>query len=511
MTQSFRLAEVLGALSLATDNAVGNPSELALGATILSVRMGTALGLSREDLTLSYFSSITQFLGCTTTSREAGEMGLGSDSALHHGLLLCDWTDPDEVESTMEKVLPKDVPGSARAAALEVIRENHEGIPSFGALHCAQAMVLINRLPMPEGVSSVISHMYTRWDGKYFGRQGADSPLIFRIISLAAVFEVNRRVGGLSAAMEMALARAGGQFDPDLCAMLAENGPALTEGLDQSSLWDLYLESEPNPVQEAPSGSMVQIAETWADFADQKSGWFLGHSRNVAALAFLAADILGLSQEEKENVRLGALLHDIGRVAVSNGVLDKPGPLSEAEKWQVQTHSFHTERILMMTPAFRSVVDIAAAVHERSDGSGYHGRGKLVDPGAGIVAAADVYTAMTQERPWREALDDSEATREMLKMVSEGKMNGGIVKAVLSAAGHGKRVAEQAYPSGLTQREVEVLSLLAYGHTTKIIGERLGISPKTADHHIQNLYEKTGARGRAAAALFANEHGIFQK
>ena len=196
---------------------------------------------------------------------------------------------------------------------------------------------------------------------------------------------------------------------------------------------------------------------------------------------------------------------------MSNGVLDKPGPLSDAERWQVQTHSFHTERIIMMTPAFRPVVDIAAAVHERCDGSGYHGRGRLVGRGAGIVAAADVYTAMTQERPWREALHDSEASQEMLKMVSDGKLNGGIVRAVLSAAGHGKRVVEKAYPAGLTHREVEVLSLLACGHTTKIIAERLGISPKTADNHIQNLYDKSGARGRAAAALFAHEHGIFQK
>ena len=201
MEQSFRLAEVLGALSLATDLAVGSPSELALGATVLAVRMGKAHGLSQEDLTIAYYSSITQFLGCTTTSREAGEMGLGSDFAVNHGLLLCDWTDHDEVGRTMERVLPKNVSGSDRAIALAVIRENHEGIPSLGALHCAQAMVLVNRLPMPAGVSSVISHMYTRWDGKYFGRLGADCPLIYRIISLAAIFEVNRRAGGLSAAM----------------------------------------------------------------------------------------------------------------------------------------------------------------------------------------------------------------------------------------------------------------------------------------------------------------------
>ena len=475
MDSSFRLSEVVGALSLATDSAIGNPSEMALGATVLSVRMGKALGLSTEDLTIAYYSSITQFLGCTITANEAGGMGLGSDFAVNLGLLLCDWTDPEEVGKVMAEVLPHDVPEADRKAALDIIRQNHDGIPSFAAMHCAQAKVLVNRLPVPEGVSEVISHMYTRWDGKYVAREGVECPLMYRIISLAAVFEVNRRIGGLSAAVEMALARTGGQFDPQLCAILAKDAPILTEGLDQSSLWELYLEHEPVPVKEVSSGSRIQIAETWADFTDQKSGWFLGHSRKVASLAFLAADGLGLPEEEKENIRLGALLHDIGRVAISNGVLDKPDVLSEAERWQVQTHSFYTERIVMMTPAFRSVVDIAAAVHERCDGSGYHGRGRLADTSAGIVAAADVYVAMTQERPWRGALDETDASREILNMVSEGKLNGEIVHAVLSAAGHGKRVAEKAYPAGLTQREVEVLCLLACGHTTKILAERLAL------------------------------------
>lgn len=511
MGKSFRLAEMVGALSLATDLGVGVPAEMALGATVLTVRMGKALGLSHEDLTIAYYSSITQFLGCTITARDGGEMGLGSDFAINRGLSLCDWIDPDQVASSMDKELPKNVPAAEREAALRIIRENHEAIPEFGSMHCAQAMVLVKRLPIPEGVANVISHMYTRWDGKTYGRNSKESPLIYRIISLTSHFEANRRLVGLSAAIDMALARAGGQFDPDLCAMLAKEAHVLTAGLDRSSLWDLFLENEPSPVKEVPAGSLFKIAETWADFTDQKSGWFIAHSRNVAALAFQAADILGLSQQEKDRIRLGALLHDIGRVAVSNGVLDKPGALSEGERWQMQTHSFHTEHIIMMTPAFRPVVDIAAATHERCDGSGYHGRGRLVEIGTGIVAAADVYTALTHERPWRNAMSDSEASQEILKMVPAGKLNGRIVKAVLSAAGHGKRVVEKAYPAGMTHREVEVMSLLALGHTTKIIGDRLEISPKTADNHIQNIYEKTGARGRAPATLFALEHGIFQK
>ena len=152
---------------------------------------------------------------------------------------------------------------------------------------------------------------------------------------------------------------------------------------------------------------------------------------------------------------------------------------------------------------------MACAAHERTDGSGYHRKGRPTDPGACLIAAADIYTALVNERPWRAAHTEEQAAEVMLEHADSGRVARAAVHAVLKAAGHKKRVAERAYPDGLTRREAEVLRELARGLTTKEIAARLGMASKTADNHIQNLYQKIGAQSRTAAAMYALERGIF--
>jgi DNA-binding CsgD family transcriptional regulator len=80
---------------------------------------------------------------------------------------------------------------------------------------------------------------------------------------------------------------------------------------------------------------------------------------------------------------------------------------------------------------------------------------------------------------------------------------------VLDAAGQTSRPARVARPAGLTEREVEVLRLIARGHANKAVAARLGISPKTVGHHIEHIYAKAGVTTRAGATLFAMEHGFL--
>jgi len=204
-------------------------------------------------------------------------------------------------------------------------------------------------------------------------------------------------------------------------------------------------------------------------------------------------------------------MHDIGRMAVSNAILDKPEPLSPVELSQFQSHTYHTEQILKLIPGFDGISRLASSAHERADGSGFHRGIVLSDDLPSLLAAAHAYADLIQDRPWRDACGAGAAADKLLKDAADGKFAGRAVNAVLEAAGHGKRKSEQALPAGLTRREVEVLALIVQGKTTKAIADRLAISPKTADHHIQNIYNKTDARGRAAVALFALQHGIFAK
>lgn len=479
-----------------------------MGATVLAVRMGRLLGLSEQELARTYYASITRFIGCSSTAMEAAQFALGDDRALNYALGMCDWTDPDAVEAALERHLPRDTPANERREAIQGIRAAVPAIPELVQAHCAQALVLVAGLSLPDGVAQLLGHMYARWDGSIPGASGDEIPLPARIIALAASIEANRRFGGKALAIEMARLRAGTQYDPLLCALLESESSQLFEGLDGNTIWALYLDSEPGAPRVLDAPGLRAAAQTFADYIDQKSGWFLGHSRRVAGLVLRSAKTLGIGDAESEELYIAALLHDVGRAGVANGVWDKPEPLSPIELRQAQSHSYHTENVLALAPAFRSLLDIAAAAHERIDGSGYHRRMRSDDPRAGLLAAADVFDALTHDRPWRLALDLAHATDLLLADSTAGRLPREAVRAILDTVGCGQRVTLRAYPDGLSPREAEILPLLARGASTKAIGAALGISPKTADHHIQSVYEKTGARGRAASALYAIRHGF---
>jgi HD-GYP domain-containing protein (c-di-GMP phosphodiesterase class II) len=211
-----------------------------------------------------------------------------------------------------------------------------------------------------------------------------------------------------------------------------------------------------------------------------------------------------------------ALVHDLGTTAVPNSIWDKPGPLTRAEFDRVELHPMVTEQMLRRSPALATLNPVASAHHEKCDGSGYHRRLRADEEGlsACVLAATEVYVGLTTERADRSPLAPADAAAELRRLESEGVLEPRASRAVLVAAGHGEPQANtgkrQDNPGGLTRREVEVLRLAARGLTTAQIADRLYISPKTADHHIQHIYGKIRVSTRAAAALWAMEHAVVQ-
>jgi HD-GYP domain-containing protein (c-di-GMP phosphodiesterase class II) len=197
-------------------------------------------------------------------------------------------------------------------------------------------------------------------------------------------------------------------------------------------------------------------------------------------------------------------------VSVPNGIWEKPGPLSGGEWERVRLHPYYTERILERSPALAPLAATAGAHHERLDGSGYHRRATAtqLEVGARLLAAADAYDAMTHDRPYREALAPADARAELGEMVAAGALDKRAVDSVLEASGADPVEARQANPAGLTDREVEVLRLLARGHTNKEIAAALVVAEKTAGHHVEHIYAKVGVSTRVGAALFAMRHDL---
>jgi HD-GYP domain-containing protein (c-di-GMP phosphodiesterase class II) len=251
-----------------------------------------------------------------------------------------------------------------------------------------------------------------------------------------------------------------------------------------------------------------------ADFIDLKSPYMGGHSRRCADLAADAAQVLGLEEDAVTTIRRAALVHDFGTTVVPNSIWDKPGPLTRSEFDRVELHPMLTEQMLRRAPALAVLNPVACAHHEKCDGSGYHRRvpADIDDLRGCVLAATEIYVGLTTERADRGPFSPEDAASELRRLESLGTLEPRASQAVLVAAGHGEPHAplgkRQINPGGLTRREVDVLRLAARGLTTREIADRLYISPKTADHHIQHIYGKIGVSTRAAAALWAMQHTV---
>lgn len=503
-----RLAEALGALSLATDLATANPVESSINATVISTRLAERASLSPGESQAAFYACLVRMLGCTATATESASLAMGHDRLFNYGLLTCDWSESDEVAARLRVVLPETEGKATREAAVRQILDQLDGIGDAASLHCVQAMMLTANLPFPSGVSGLLAYTWSRWDGRFPGAAGADIPLQARIITLARAVELAWRSGGQREAEAVVRARRSTEFDPTVCDLFLSCAAEVLEDLDAPTRWEVLLDTEPDPKITVDPDDIVTIAEAFADFVDQKSGWFLGHSRRVAALAAGGSTSLGLDDAQHREIAIAGLLHDVGCAAVQNGIWDKPGRLSRRERQLAESHSYHTDFVLKTSSTFAEIAATAAAAHERADGSGYHRARHAIDPLSALLGAADVYDALVSERPWRPAFSSDDALAEVRRMCAEGALHAECAAAVLSVARGGETV-EVEYPDGLTGREVDVIKLLVTGVPTKTIAARLSISPKTADKHIQSVYDKTEVRGRAPVALYALKHGLM--
>jgi HD-GYP domain-containing protein (c-di-GMP phosphodiesterase class II) len=378
--------------------------------------------------------------------------------------------------------------------------------------HCLIAGDLAKRLGLGEAVAGALLQVFERWDGKgdpgLLAGAGISRPV--RVVQLADVVEVWHRRGGVEGAVAVARARSGTQFDPEVVACFCDAAGELLARLGDSTGWDAVLDAQPGLRRALSHAEVDEALRAIADFADLKSPYTLGHSSAVAELAAAAGRESGLPEDELRSLRRAGLVLGLGRLGVPNTIWDKRGPLTAVEHERVRLHPYLTERILSSSPALAATAALAGQHRERLDGSGYPRglKASLLSPPARILAAADVYRALLEPRPHRDARSPAEAAGELRAEMRAGRLDGEAVDAVLAAAGHAiTRRAER--PAGLTPRELEILRLLARGLLNKEIARRLGIAPKTVGNHVEHIYAKIGVSTRAAAALFATEHGLL--
>jgi HD-GYP domain-containing protein (c-di-GMP phosphodiesterase class II)/DNA-binding CsgD family transcriptional regulator len=513
-TSRLRCAELLTALSLITDLGMGNPPETAMRGCLIATRLAVRLGLDDRTTADVYYTTLLRYVGCTAPAHEQAFISGGDDIGLraHRGYI-----DSRRRRESLNFILKRSEPGEPRLLqARQLIGFLLQpGIErQMKTADCEVASNTARRLGLSHGVQQALHEIFERWDGR-----GAPDGLHAEAITLPARFAqvvtlallLEGVVGG-DRMFELIGQRAAGQLDPWVTRAFLQRGPELLQDMSGVDLWQAVLEAEPSPHETVGEHGFDNIARAFGDLVDLKTPYMSGHASGVAELAEGAARHLKLEDPAVAVVRHAALLHDIGRAGVTNSAWERPGQLTNADWEQVRLHAYHSERILSRSPALAPLAVVAGMHHERQDGSGYHRqvRSTAIPLQARVVAASDVYQALTQDRPHRPAYSAESAADRLTEEARQGRLDQQVVEAVLTTAGHERHSPRGTWPAGLSNREVEVLRLVARGCSTREIARKLVISPKTADHHVQHVYAKIAVSTRASATLFALEHDLLR-
>ena len=508
--EPVRAAEIIAATCLATDLGMGFPFEHGLHGTLMAMKLADLLDVDRETESQTYYASLLMYSGCTTDLDIAPRIFAGSRTENFTPRMM---GSPLEAFAGFVRALPP--PGAppfrrAYEVGRRLIPVGRFVKPHLTAL-CEVAEMMAKRLGLPPEVHKLFVLLTERWDGKGMLKraQQEEVPLPLRIVGVARDAAYQRILGGDDHAVEVIRSRAGHAFDPRIVARFIEEAPEVLAAADGvGPAWEAILAAEPRPWLTLEDQGVDRALAAIGDFADLVSPHLSGHSKGVAELAEAAARLCGLDPSDVALVRRSGFVHDVGRVAVDPRIWQKPATLTVDEWEQVRLHPYHTERVVFHSGFLTSLAEPACTHHERLDGSGYHRRmsASSIVPAARLLAAADAFHAMREPRPHRPGLSPEEAAKLLGEEAHAGRQNSEMVAAVIEAAGQPAPPVER--PAGLTEREVEVVGLLARGRQTKQVARRLGISIKTADRHIQNAYRKIGISSRAAATLFAMEHGL---
>jgi HD-GYP domain-containing protein (c-di-GMP phosphodiesterase class II) len=505
-----RLAELVAALSLATDLGLGQPQEHLLRAAIVADRLGVAAELSDDERAAVYYVTLLGWVGCVADSHEMARW-FADDTSIRAASFMVDRAGKSMMRFLIANVAP-DASGLQRLAVRSRFMTGgfRDAMDSFTA-HCQTTAQIADRLGLAEAVRLALPQSLERWDGKGgpAGLRGAQIERTMRVAVIAQEVEVIARLHGTAAAVEMLEERKGTQFDPELAALCAAQADRLLE-LDRADAWEAVIAGCAPLDRRMDEAELDAALETFADYADLKSPWFAGHSRAVAGLAAEAARRLGLPPADAQLVRRAGLVCRIGAIGVAAGVWDRAGPLTAIEWERVRTVPYLTERVLSRQPALARAGAVAGMLHERIDGSGYPRgvSGGAVPVTARVLAAAEVYQAAREPRPHRGARSRAETRRLLLDEAAGGRLDASAVDAVLAAAGHpsGRRAA---HTGGLSAREIEVLRLLVRGLSNKQIAREMTVSVSTVGSHIEHIYTKIGANTRGSAAMYAMQHGLI--
>jgi HD-GYP domain-containing protein (c-di-GMP phosphodiesterase class II) len=423
-----RLSEVLAGLSYALDLTEGQREGHAVRSCVIGMRLAEIIGVAEADRSALFYALLMKDLGCSSNAARFAALFGANDHDLKANLKTVDWSHALE---SFRYVARNVAPGQfwlRRAWQLMgVMARGPKGARDVVLTRCERGADIARMLGFSSETVEAIRALDEHWDGRGqpYALEGEAIPLFARILGLAQTFEVFFTTYGVHAAFDMVSSRRGSWFEPRLA-------DALLSIRADSRFWQELAEGDaletvkrlepPDHVISADSERLDLVADAFARVIDAKSPWTFQHSTGVAELSVAIATTLGFPSRELPQLRRAALLHDLGKLGVSNLILDKPGRLTDEEFAIVRRHPAHTQQILSRVGCLRPLVEVSSAHHERLDGHGYH-RGltmsQLSMP-ARVICTADICDALRASRPYRPGLPTHRLLEIMGREVGPG-------------------------------------------------------------------------------------------
>lgn len=411
MQSPLTFAEVLSALSHALDITEGQPRGHAVRTAYLALRIGQELGLSETERRDLYKASLLKDAGCSSNAVRVYKVFAADDLLTKRDVKLVNWSNPlESLRFALEHIMPGTNIFQKIVHALRETRGSVGVMDEVTLARCTQGAMIARYIGFSEQVAQAVEYLDEHWDGKGspYKLKGEQIPLLARILCLCQTMEVFAATFGVDAAYEMLHKRNRRWFDPELVR-------AACSFQHDRAFWALHAEMLHNPDMQPPIPDLTRqvlpsdldrVCEAFAMIVDAKSSFTAEHSRRVARYAVQVGEALGWDAERVNFIYRAGLLHDIGKLGVSNAILEKPGKLTDEEFSAIRLHPKYTFEILRRVRSFAWLAEVAGAHHERLDGRGYwQGRtAEQLTPEMRILAVADVFDALSAERPYRPAL-----------------------------------------------------------------------------------------------------------
>jgi HD-GYP domain-containing protein (c-di-GMP phosphodiesterase class II) len=409
-------AELVSSLSHALDMTEGQSEGHGVRCAWIGLNIGREAGMEDAELADLYYTLLLKDIGCSSNAARICELYLADDLTFKRDIKSVNDSLPQMLRFVLSHTGMKAGMSERFRSLLTIVTQGGQIARELIETRCQRGAEIVRRMRFPEEVARGILDLDEHWDGsgKPAGVAGEAISPFSRIALIAQVVDVFNTSGGKEAALKEVRERSGGWFEPFLAQAFerAAANPAFWRVLASRGLQQTIIELAPEQVGETVDEDYLdEVAAAFAQVVDSKSPYTAGHSGRVALFTDMIAEELGHSPEKRRFLKRAALLHDLGKLGVSNQILDKPGKLTDQEWQSVRRHPVQSRMILSRISAFQALARIAGDHHERLDGKGYP-RGIAGDEiclETRIITAADIFDALTAERPYRGAMPVSKA------------------------------------------------------------------------------------------------------